>query len=906
MNNFKEIIDEFKNEDILLKDILNVHFHKLDDNSYAKIKLLRIYPLINRIIKNLKDDLVLVLPAKKEIAYLSSIFAGLTFYKNNFQERLNNFNDWLKPNTYVELCSSGKETGKIYKYLGRKNDKFITLGSIIDHSVKIDHKIETLLQLAPINENGWSEKNIGKKGFIPHPNKSSIDEILNIKSYDNPMLYKNKIIVLTNFYSSYSNFLNKEILLSKISQTNNDNHLNEIIKSGQIDEFGNIKDHKIEPLMVYTRDLGCIYEYSSKTEEEKIIICDDVKKLNENYPIVQQIKEKNNNFKFLIFAEEDEFESINNFKKKNDTNIWKFTNSEINEFIKNVEHDDFNLNKSFPGRAFLKNKNHINKKAIYLETEDNQFNKLVIKFQKVFKSIYQYDETKKNNVMELIKNLFNKMYQLRDHIFGFPNHLVQETKIEITRYFNTLKTMESYLNDELHDDLVDIGNTFKEIPLESSNFFEKRLNELHENIKLREKDSKDEYAILAYNYDRKNYYKENIKKRWGIDAEVIYSIDTTRTFKNLIVPSELVGSKISKLLLNNNFENIYFIGSKSLNEEMNLIKSRLFNRWVNIEMNNQKKCEITSIDKKFAKSFFSPEQMKYQISNISKKDNIDFEAYFQSNDLSKYTDDSSDDEVKKVNALLVIFNGDSYAFFTENFSVEIFNSVFDPSAYEKKSKIVKKDYKNINYGDIILLRHRTDRDVLDQESISLLKNDKDKFLKIKKDTQKINEIINDCVGPNLYRHQFEIFLSDLKYEKDINNVFSLADTDGGTICPNEFLDLKKIFQACERMANLFKLSNYKYDENETRKIFNSAKLYKSIHLSAGFSISKKLKDAVRKSKNLEFDGNPLRVDLVNGEVIFGSTEPGVPEGYIVQVNNYQENRTLKEHKITSTNRLLFL
>ena len=78
------------------------------------------------------------------------------------------------------------------------------------------------------------------------------------------------------------------------------------------------------------------------------------------------------------------------------------------------------------------------------------------------------------------------------------------------------------------------------------------------------------------------------------------------------------------------------------------------------------------------------------------------------------------------------------------------------------------------------------------------------------------------------------------------------------------------------------------------------RLYKS------FSISKKLKEAVRSTKNLEFDGNPLRVDIVNGEVVFGSSDTGIPEGYIVQVNNYEEGRLLKEHNVSSTNRLLFL
>ena len=104
------------------------------------------------------------------------------------------------------LCSSGKETGKIYRYLGKKDNNFVSLGSLIDESIKIDHKIETLLQLSPISDNNLEKQKIGTKGFIPYPTKSRIDEILNIQSYDNPMLYKNKIIVLTNFFLHLINF----------------------------------------------------------------------------------------------------------------------------------------------------------------------------------------------------------------------------------------------------------------------------------------------------------------------------------------------------------------------------------------------------------------------------------------------------------------------------------------------------------------------------------------------------------------------------------------------------------------------------------------------------------------------------------------------------------------------------
>ena len=59
-------------------------------------------------------------------------------------------------------------------------------------------------------------------------------------------------------------------------------------------------------------------------------------------------------------------------------------------------------------------------------------------------------------------------------------------------------------------------------------------------------------------------------------------------------------------------------------------------------------------------------------------------------------------------------------------------------------------------------------------------------------------------------------------------------------------------------------------------------------------------------QNIEFDGDPLRVDYVNGNIIFGSDSAGKPEGYVVQVNNFEEPRTLKEVKASLTNRLLFL
>ena len=96
------------------------------------------------------------------------------------------------------------------------------------------------------------------------------------------------------------------------------------------------------------------------------------------------------------------------------------------------------------------------------------------------------------------------MYELRDHIFGFPDKLKEETKFVIDLYFTKLNSMESFLDNELFDDLIELGKLFKNIEMSNTNIFDKRLDELHENIKLRENEGKNDYAILAYNPERKN------------------------------------------------------------------------------------------------------------------------------------------------------------------------------------------------------------------------------------------------------------------------------------------------------------------------------------------------------------------------------------------------------------------
>ena len=50
----------------------------------------------------------------------------------------------------------------------------------------------------------------------------------------------------------------------------------------------------------------------------------------------------------------------------------------------------------------------------------------------------------------------------------------------------------------------------------------------------------------------------------------------------------------------------------------------------------------------------------------------------------------------------------------------------------------------------------------------------------------------------------------------------------------------------------------------------------------------------------------MRVDYINGELVLGSSETENPEDWIAQINNFEEQRTLKEFKISKINRVIFI
>jgi hypothetical protein len=252
-----------------------------------------------------------------------------------------------------------------------------------------------------------------------------------------------------------------------------------------------------------------------------------------------------------------------------------------------------------------------------------------------------------------------------------------------------------------------------------------------------------------------------------------------------------------------------------------------------------------------------------------------------------------------VPAFQVVFNGDAYAYLTENFNTEVLNNIFDPSAFEKKSTPITKDWQGLKREDIIMIRDSVDKDVLDRESILVMGNEKEYF-KIKKKINQISETISNAFGKNFKKDDIKVVFKNVGYDKLLGNVVSIANPHEGTICPNDFGDLEKIFKACA-IANS---KNFTYEKAWAENIFKNARLYKNLRIKAGRSLSQKLRQSIKLKKDLDYDGNPLRVDYINSELVLGSSESENPEAWIVQINNFEEPKKLKEVPISKTNKVI--
>ena len=881
-------------------DFLNHLFGENKDN------YLNIFYLINRIINNIKEDTIIVTPNKREIAYITTIYSSLNFFYKNYQNQIKNFEQWLKPGQYVSLVSSGKQTGVIYKYLGRENDN-IRLESVPKKNKNLNfsktiitQKIDTILQFAPTSRtiNKGNAKDIT---FIPkNLTIPEIDKFLKINSYKNPILYDNKIILLNNSVERFEKFYSSE----SINKDGNDYNINELISFGSIEPEGNIggsevisKDKIIEKNIIVTSNTSNIYNYLSKNNNNKIIIGSEIKKISNmsNFIQFKQIQNLENKSNFLIFADDNDFEEIKDLKKKTSINVFKLFNKDLIPF----NTSDKNAKKIFNGVSEIINdiNTKINKNVIDINVGNETFEKIDQCFDNINLNLFTEDEEIKEDIKTILTPINNLRFRLRDHIFGFEKELSDDFNLILTDFSSELKSRQNQFSHKIYDNLAKIVNLFNILPKDGLNIFEDRVKNFHEILKI---NNPIDTIIYSYNLERKKYYEDNIKKRFNLEFKAITSKNSKKRYKNLIIPSEIISKDIIKLINNSNYENLYFLGSNNLIRKINIIKDDQVNKWKNLIIDENKNIKILDIDIKF-KGYLLNESIIVKNTSQNIKGNLQNieEFLFDNGDDIDFKDDNNTEKV--VPTIPIKLYGDRHVYLTENFDTEILNPILDPYSFKKEK--IKKDAMEIVEDDILLLRDSSDQDILDKETL-LLYNKSLNFKEFKNIALGLEqEIIKSFGVMNPFNDNKSVNLTNLKkclnkigYKGSSQTIRLIAS--GITGCPDDIEDLKKILKACEINSP----DNYKYDIDLVNKIYSYNRLYKNLRIQAGRNITPKIYSALRANPEISFDGDPLRVDYNNdGSISLGLDTSEKPEAWIVQVQKtYGEKRINKNYNFTNT------
>ena len=874
--------EEFFNK-IILDDkfLFNLFEDKDNEKNY------RIFYLINRIINNLKDDLIIVCPNTKELAYISTIYSSLDLFYKSYEKNIINHENWLKPGTYLELISSGEYDGTIFKYIGKKNDgiELETIPNKSDHLPgKIWQKIDNLLQFAPTNKRKNKKKIISKIGKAIRP---KIDKLLGTNSFNNPLLFENKLIFLNdtmidfqNKHSSAYIFNNNEKVY--INDLISYSHINE---NGELDESIKIGDNILNNNLLVTSKISNIYNYFTNYKNNQTIICSDIKKISNEKNFIQykQIKNMNRNSKFVIFASDTDYENIKELKGKIHIDIYKL----FKEDLKNLYSEKkFWLN-SMHEKIIRNKKNEHQKKIVTIKVKEPLFDDIDNSFNYISKVIKKESDDTKKDLKIILDSINNLRFKLKDHIFGFPETLSEEIREKTESIIIELKSRQTELNASIYDLIVKLINKFKKIPPDGKFIFDGRLKQFHEILKINETKNS---IIYCYNKDRKEYYENNIKNSWDLNHKSILSLNSEVSFDTLIIPSEIITRDIMKLISNKNYKNLFFIGSENLARKMNLIEDNYEFKWREIIISENKKCEILKLENSYGKYLQNPQFFGKKYSeNINILNSEDF--FNEDEDDIDQTDDKNSEKI--VPTIPIKLYGDRNIYLSENFDTIILNPIFDQYSY--KQSYIKKKSENLEIDDIFMLRDSSDKDILETESSILYANQKNSYSDLKKIAFSTRDEISKSFGTNIDINKLKIFLKRTGWNGSSQTLRNLIT--GETKCPQKESDIDKILKACE----LNNPENYKYDKSITKKIFNYKKNYDRLRIAAGKNITPKIYKALKANPNISFDGLPLRVDYnIDGSISLGQKNTENPEAWIVQVKKvFMEKKVKKNYQIVN-------
>ena len=845
-----------------------------DKNKYRKLKYFcppHILNLFTHIAKNKNFDFInFILPANEHISLLSSIFIAMELMRDNYYNLIKNYSQILKPGMNVELC----QNGKIYKFMGKslRYEKFVRIETIPygkHGKAAIEKEIKNIFQFFP-TEKEVNKRNVGTSDWTD-PHRSNLDKILGTTTFNNPVLIKNNIILLTERLKAETFFKSQHLNLLTLEK---------IIKKSFINENGEVEG-EYEPLLLYTNSLNNLYEYFKNNKKEKIIISDSVTKLSD-ITLINQIKEINNS-KFMLFSNEKDFELIQNLYDKKKHQVWKFEKNEISDWHdldiekiidvpKNIIYESFKFDNATKIKVIFANT--VDQNIQFTNFQDDVFDDL----NSNIKKLSQIQTDNSEEIKEHLSNIYILKHKLQDFIFG-PNEEVLEFYNKTIEKLNVFfEYNKKFFSNEEFDLLSKIINIIVKIDIKNPELLKNRREELKklfmDELSVH---NKINTTVVVDSPKIINYYKKNFKEKWNLEIDINTTQSPRRVFKYGIVPSEFGKARIAKIINDHKYKELKFFTTSSIKEKIKEVLDNNKIKWRKFYLEPEEKLKICNLEKEHASLFYYPEHMNYTtdiLKNITEK--TDWDNFFSRPfDVSRLKKDSSDPD--DIQSRVIVFYGDYYGYFTENIDFKVINSLLN--TFKRKEQIMKNvDFKDLKIDDFLLLRDSSDRDVIESEAKLMLKSEND-YNSMRTQCKKWHEILIECLKDhseilninNLYEkmEKFGYEKSKLTLKNLINNL---------VICPDDEIDLKILIKSLEEITKKKLIS-----EVDLRNVYRSAVRIKTLHRGAGRNMSKKILLAIR-NQDIDIGREPVRVDYnQDGTISLNNHDSERPEAWIVQI-----------------------
>jgi len=783
--------------------------------------------LVSAFLNKNGSNCVFVIPQAKMLACLTALFSALANTKHNFFKWRDDFADnGLKLKQKVRLIPNND----IYEYGGyleAHGKKFFRLNVLKTKANRgsTSLPLDEILRLFPTNK----KRPKGTGNTKAKANLSDLDKVIDIRSYGNYSLFKNRII-LHSSNRKMASFLE----MWEIHRRNESGSIEASLKDLRDFPWGSISREGVlqsfnkyqiygEPVIAFSSRLSPIDEYCLKQEENsRTVITSNKKAVLEDTYEAQNLCQQQ---KFFLLTEEIDVVEANELKELG-FSIWQLNREEIFTGINN-ESDFKEAKKLIPLRMMYGTAGG---------------DKSIVKISQSKSPLL---ETIERNIIEVGKNIYDS---------DINDQTVQPLKRIYWRSLELMETPEKKYQDWLLDQALAVEATLENqasfIGSENIEKLKTVMADIMDDLLPRIKShSQNKFEIIRNIIEscpsnkvlvlcRHAEALEALKMRLGNCQNVTFltydEISVAKSSYDVAIMAGWPGKHLFSKLFNSGITDK--IESVLYRNEIAILNSYFKQKEKAeeaVRLTPEQKAEIIGCDP----TLFNKEEGSHTSTSASSENTeIELDGVESKEKISIFNVDwskrpglppvSVQQQGQAVEAFYVSFNNDRCVYLTQTHKLP----VIDPRTHQYKNKAVAE----LAGGDIVVFRQGGDREILKEIAKKIYPESYENFIVLASEWKCwLNTLGNDA-------SEIWMKLSEYGLQRNITTITNWIKNED-LIGPKNPNDILVIAEATEHSENIEKAA----------QIATAVKELRGIHVEAGFKLTKLL--MTRLSQDLHED-----------------------------------------------------